>query len=127
MEGGFFEIKLKKSPISVPRRDREVLRGMGLPRFGRVRFMKDTPQLRGMIFRMSHVLEVKRFKTEAEYKKYRNTLLEDAELPVIVEGAKRAAQKKKPPTEERVSPAPRAKKQVKTPAGRQLSLSLIHI
>jgi large subunit ribosomal protein L30 len=53
-------IKLAGSPISTNKRVRETLRGLGLTRVGRVRELKRTPMVEGMIRRVPHlVVEVK--------------------------------------------------------------------
>lgn len=95
MEVRFFEVKLVRSPIGLARRYREVLKGMGLRRVGTASLLKDTPQVRGMIFKMSHMLEIKKFKSENEYKKFRNSAVYEKEMPVIVELPKKAPAKPK--------------------------------
>jgi large subunit ribosomal protein L30 len=86
MEGRFFEITLVKSPIGLTIRQKEILRGMGLRRVGSSSILKDTHQARGMIFNMSHMLDVRPFNSQAEYEKYIATRNEFKELPVIIEG-----------------------------------------
>jgi large subunit ribosomal protein L30 len=58
MDAGYIMIKLVRSGIGPPRKHRAVLRGMGLTRLNKVVALKDTPQTRGMIKKVSHLLEV---------------------------------------------------------------------
>ncbi len=58
MAGGYIKIKLVKSGIGHPEKHRAVLRGMGLTKVNKVVELKDTPQTRGMIRKVSHLLEV---------------------------------------------------------------------
>ena len=85
MEGKVFEVKLVRSPIGTRRTHREVLKGMGLRRIGAIRVMSDTHQNRGMIFKMSHMVSVKSFKSMVEYEKFVKTMDRDVELPVVIE------------------------------------------
>jgi large subunit ribosomal protein L30 len=58
MAAGYIKIKLVRSGIGHPRKQRDVLRGMGLTKVNKVVVLKDTPQTRGMIRKVSHLLEV---------------------------------------------------------------------
>jgi large subunit ribosomal protein L30 len=58
MAAGYIKIKLVKSGIGHPEKHRAVLRGMGLTKMNKVVVLKDTPQTRGMIRKVSHLLEV---------------------------------------------------------------------
>jgi large subunit ribosomal protein L30 len=58
MAAGYIKIKLVKSGIGHPEKHRAVLRGMGLTKINKVVVLKDTPQTRGMIRKVSHLLEV---------------------------------------------------------------------
>jgi len=58
MAGGYIKIKLVKSGIGHPEKHRAVLRGMGLTKLNKVVVLKDTPETRGMIRKVSHLLEV---------------------------------------------------------------------
>lgn len=51
-------VKLVRSPITQPPTQRRTLRGMGLTRMQRVVTLKDTPETRGMIRKVSHLVEV---------------------------------------------------------------------
>ncbi len=52
------KITLVKSQIGVPRKLRKVLVGLGLHRTHRSVIRKDTPEIRGMIFKVKHLVEV---------------------------------------------------------------------
>jgi large subunit ribosomal protein L30 len=58
MAAGYIKIKLVKSGIGHPEKHRAVLRGMGLTKLNKVVELKDTPETRGMIRKVSHLLEV---------------------------------------------------------------------
>ena len=51
-------ITLKRSPIGTPERHRLVLRGLGLRKIRQSVIRPDTPQVRGLIHRVSYLLEV---------------------------------------------------------------------
>ncbi|RLA86136.1 MAG: 50S ribosomal protein L30 [Deltaproteobacteria bacterium] len=55
----YLKVKLVKSPIGYPKKQREVLRGMGLTRLNKEVLLKDTPSIRGMIRKVSHLVEVR--------------------------------------------------------------------
>ncbi len=46
------------SPIRRPKDQRDTLKGLGLNRVGRVSELKDTPAVRGMIAKVSHMVRV---------------------------------------------------------------------
>ena len=52
------EIKLVKSQIGVPKKLRNVLVGLGLRKTHTSVIRKDTPEIRGMIFKVKHLVEV---------------------------------------------------------------------
>ena len=52
------KVTLKKSPIKSPRRQRETVRGLGLRRLQQSRIVADTPEIRGMIRKVGHLLEL---------------------------------------------------------------------
>lgn len=52
------KITLVKSYIGRPEKHRKILRGMGLQKLNRTVFLKDTPEIRGMIHKVSHLLSV---------------------------------------------------------------------
>ncbi len=49
-------IVLVKSPIGRPEKQRKVLRGMGLERLNKTVYLKDTPEIRGMVSKVSHLV-----------------------------------------------------------------------
>lgn len=52
------EIKLVKSQIGVPKKLKKVLVGLGVKRTNTSVIRKDTPEIRGMIFKVKHLVEV---------------------------------------------------------------------
>lgn len=50
-------VTLKKSGIGSSPRQRETLKGLGLTRMQRERILNDTPAIRGMINKMSHLVD----------------------------------------------------------------------
>jgi large subunit ribosomal protein L30 len=50
-------IRLVRSPIGTEQRVRETLKGLGLGKVGSSRKLKKTPQVMGMIRRVSHLVE----------------------------------------------------------------------
>lgn len=52
------KITLVKSYIGRPEKHRKVLRGMGLQKLNRAVLLKDTPEIRGMIDKVSHLVSV---------------------------------------------------------------------
>ncbi len=58
MAAGYIKIKLVRSGIGHREKHRAVLRGMGLTKLNKVVELKATPQTRGMIRKVSHLLEV---------------------------------------------------------------------
>jgi len=53
-----FKITLVRSQIGKPANQRAVLKGMGLTRMNKTVILKDTPEVRGMIRKVSHMLKV---------------------------------------------------------------------
>ena len=51
-------VRLKRSPIGTPWRHRLVLHGLGLRRLNQTVSRPDTPQVRGLIRKVSYLLEV---------------------------------------------------------------------
>jgi large subunit ribosomal protein L30 len=56
---GFLNITLIKSMIGRPEKHRRVLRAMGLTRLNRTVRLADTPSVKGMINKVSHLVAVK--------------------------------------------------------------------
>ena len=54
---GLLKITLIKSMIGRPEKHRKVLRGMGLTKLNRSVELKDTPFVRGMINKVSHLVK----------------------------------------------------------------------
>ncbi|MBW2147442.1 MAG: 50S ribosomal protein L30 [Deltaproteobacteria bacterium] len=52
------KITLVRSGIRRPRRQRAVLKGLGLTKMHRVRTLPDTPAIRGMIRKVLHLVEI---------------------------------------------------------------------
>jgi large subunit ribosomal protein L30 len=57
--GGAIRITLRRSQIGRPARQRQVLAGLGLRRIGQTVSRADTPAVRGMIAKVSHLVEVR--------------------------------------------------------------------
>ncbi|MAF32628.1 MAG: 50S ribosomal protein L30 [Desulfobacterales bacterium] len=55
-------ITMVKSMIGRREKHRRVLRGMGLTKLGRTVELKDTPEIRGMIHKVSHLVKVEEKK-----------------------------------------------------------------
>ena len=53
------QVKLIKSLIGSKNYQRSCIKGLGLSKLGQVVLVKDTPEIRGMINKTSHLLEVK--------------------------------------------------------------------
>ncbi len=51
-------ITLVKSPIGKPLAQRKVLAGMSLTKVNKTVVLKDTPEIRGMVRKVSHLLRV---------------------------------------------------------------------
>ncbi len=52
------KVTLRKSPIGYNRKVRDVLRGLGLRKMNQSVVRKDCPPIRGMIFKVKHLVEV---------------------------------------------------------------------
>lgn len=52
------KIKLVKSTIGAPKDQKETVKALGLRKIGQTVEHNDTPQIRGMIFKVKHLLEV---------------------------------------------------------------------
>jgi len=53
-----FKVTLVRSHIGKPANQRAVLNGMGLTKMNKTVILKDTPEVRGMIRKVSHMLRV---------------------------------------------------------------------
>jgi len=54
---GILKVTLVKSMIARPEKHRKVLRGMGLTKLNRTVELIDTPSVRGMISKVSHLVK----------------------------------------------------------------------
>lgn len=52
------KVRQTASPIRRPKDQRATLVGLGLNKIGRVRELEDTPSVRGMIAKVSHMVEI---------------------------------------------------------------------
>jgi large subunit ribosomal protein L30 len=52
------KVTLKKSKIGRPKRQRDTLRCLGLTKLNKTVYLKDTQSIRGMINKVSHLIEV---------------------------------------------------------------------
>ena len=50
------KVKLVKSGISKPKDQQDTLRGLGLTRLQQERELQDTPSVRGMLFKVKHLV-----------------------------------------------------------------------
>ncbi len=57
-DGKKLRVKLVKSPIGYPRRQRATLRGLGIRRMQHTVEVEDQPAVRGMIEKVKHLVEV---------------------------------------------------------------------
>jgi large subunit ribosomal protein L30 len=57
-EGARLRVTQKRSLIGRPRPQRATVRSLGLKRIGDVVIKEDRPEIRGMIFKVSHLVEV---------------------------------------------------------------------
>lgn len=66
IEGQIVDKKLKitlvKSYIGRPQRQRQILRGMGLGKLNRTVLLLDTPEIRGMINKVNHLVTMEELK-----------------------------------------------------------------
>ena len=51
-------VKQIGSPIRRPKKQRQILIGLGLNRMGRIRELEDTPSIRGMVNKIPHLVEI---------------------------------------------------------------------
>lgn len=54
----YFEVKLKRSGNSRHFTQQDTLRGLGLRKFGKTVCLKDTPAVRGMLYKVVHLVDV---------------------------------------------------------------------
>jgi large subunit ribosomal protein L30 len=58
IEGKVIEVTLVRSGVTRPDTQQRTLRGLGLTRMNRTVRLKDTPAIRGMIRKISHLVKV---------------------------------------------------------------------
>jgi large subunit ribosomal protein L30 len=63
---GMVKVTLIRSMIGRPEKHRRVLRGMGLTKLNRTVALKDTPEIRGMINVVSHLVKTEENIDEAK-------------------------------------------------------------
>jgi len=59
---GMLKVTLVRSMIGRPEKHRRVLRGMGLTRINKTVELEDTPAIRGMIHKVSHLVKTEEKK-----------------------------------------------------------------
>ena len=59
---GMLKVTLVRSMIGRPEKHRRVLRGMGLTRINKTVELEDTPAIRGMIHKVSHLVKAEEKK-----------------------------------------------------------------
>ena len=60
--GDILKVKMVKSEIGRPENQRKILRGMGLNKLNSTVTLSDTPQIRGMINKVIHLVSVEESK-----------------------------------------------------------------
>jgi large subunit ribosomal protein L30 len=60
--GNILKIKMVKSEIGRPEKQRKILRGLGLNKLNNTVTLSDTPQIRGMINKVVHLVSVEESK-----------------------------------------------------------------
>lgn len=53
-----FAVTLKRSAAGWPETQRKTLASLGLTRFGKTIYLADTPAIRGMLYKVVHVVDV---------------------------------------------------------------------
>jgi large subunit ribosomal protein L30 len=56
------KITLIRSYIGRPQKQREILRGMGLGKLNKTVMLKDTPEIRGMVSKVGHLVSMEELK-----------------------------------------------------------------
>ncbi len=56
--GATLTVKQTGSPIRRPKDQLATLKGLGLGKIGRTKVLEDTPSVRGMIAKISHMVEI---------------------------------------------------------------------
>ena len=63
---GALKITLKKSVVGRPEKHRKTVRSLGLRKLNKTVVLQDTPNIRGMIRKVSHLLEVEESTDETQ-------------------------------------------------------------
>ena len=63
---GTIKVTLVRSMIGRPEKHRRVLRGMGLTKLNRTVELEDTPAIRGMVHKVSHLVKTEEKGDETE-------------------------------------------------------------
>jgi len=58
MEQQHFEVVLRRGYSGRPETQKRTLRGLGLRRIGQTVYLKDTPAIRGMLYKVVHLIDV---------------------------------------------------------------------
>jgi large subunit ribosomal protein L30 len=58
MEKRKIKIKLVRSGIGRPQQHKDILRGLGLRRINHIVIREDTPEVRGMVKKVPHLVEI---------------------------------------------------------------------
>jgi large subunit ribosomal protein L30 len=82
------KVKLVRSMSGHPESHRATLRGMGLTRVGRERVLQDTPAMRGMIDKVSYLIEWS--ETNEEFKPFGRRSLAKAQKAAAAQQPKAA-------------------------------------
>ena len=56
------KIKQVRSYIGRPEKQREILKGLGLGKINKTVVLKDTPEIRGMVNKLSHLVTMEEFE-----------------------------------------------------------------
>lgn len=58
------KVTLKRSVIGANKKQRDTIKGLGLKKMNQTRSLQDTPEIRGMIGKVRHLLEVEEALTK---------------------------------------------------------------
>ena len=57
-QNGQIQIKLIRSGIGFPAKQKKVIQGLGFRRLNQIVTRPDTPEIRGMVFKIRHLVEI---------------------------------------------------------------------
>lgn len=125
----FLKVKLHHSAIARDQRQKDTLRGLGLRHLQQVKILKDTPEIRGMINKVVHLVdweetsdrEVSRPEKVETYRLGAKGVAKPAKAKSKAKAAepKQAAAKAKAPKTEKATPAKAKKAAAKAPAAKK--------